>query len=84
MSRHYKKTIDGVEYKYPSVTTIISGCTDASGALTQWAANMTVEHIRENCNGVDKLKELTLVDVIADGVYLVSELDFNDARFNVR
>ena len=25
---------------YPSVTEIISDCTDKGGALTQWAANM--------------------------------------------
>ena len=39
----YKK--DGLEF--PSVTEIIGDATDKSGALTQWAANMTVKYIRE-------------------------------------
>jgi len=48
MSRHYIKKIDGKKIKFPSVTTIISDCTDSSGPLTQWAANMTVEYMKEN------------------------------------
>lgn len=47
MSRHYKKNVGDKIIKYPSVTTIISDCTDSSGALTQWAANMTVEYMKE-------------------------------------
>uniref|UniRef100_A0A6M3Y0C1 Putative PD-(D/E)XK nuclease superfamily protein n=1 Tax=viral metagenome TaxID=1070528 RepID=A0A6M3Y0C1_9ZZZZ len=39
---------DKDEWKYPSVTTVISDCTDKSAPLTQWAANMTVEWIRQN------------------------------------
>lgn len=38
--------------KYPSVTTIIGECTDKSQALIQWAANMVVEWIRQNCKPV--------------------------------
>ena len=34
--------------KLPSVTTIIADCTDKSHGLTQWAANSTVEYIRQN------------------------------------
>jgi hypothetical protein len=37
--------------KLASVTTIISDCTDKSGALTQWAANQAVEWIRQNTDG---------------------------------
>ncbi len=48
MSRHYKRKIDGDEYKFPSCTTIISDCTDSSGALTQWAANQVVEYMKEH------------------------------------
>ena len=34
--------------KLPSVTTIISDCTDKSQALMQWASNCAVDHCREN------------------------------------
>ena len=34
--------------KYPRCTNIISDCTDSSGALTQWAANMVVEYMKEH------------------------------------
>jgi hypothetical protein len=44
MSRHYKH--NGLEL--PSVTTIISDCTNSSGALTQWAANMVVAYMKEH------------------------------------
>lgn len=56
MAHHYKKN----DIKYPSVTTIISDCTDSSGALTQWAANMVVEWIREH--GAIISKTLIAVD----------------------
>ena len=59
-------------FKYPSVTTIISDCSDKSGALTQWAANMTVEWIRQNCNSE------------YGGIYEVSEDSLENARFNFR
>lgn len=64
----YKK--DGLEY--PSVTEIIGDCTDKSGALTQWAANMVVEWIKQNA----------LQDDL--GIYLVATEHLNDARFNFR
>ena len=32
----------------PSVTEIIGDCTDKSGALTQWAANMVVQYMKEH------------------------------------
>lgn len=44
----YKK--DGKEL--PRCTDIISDCTDKSGPLTQWAANMVCEWIRKNGNYV--------------------------------
>ena len=69
MSRHYK--IDGFEL--PSVTTIISDCTDKSGALTQWAANMTVEWIRNNCGGFN-----------SNHLIEVTEGELNEARMNFR
>ena len=72
MSRHYK--IDGFEL--PSVTTIISDCTDKSGALTQWSANMCVQHIRENC--------LLSTPHHGPNYYNVDENDLDNARFNFR
>jgi len=69
MSHTYK--ID--EYKYPSVTTIISDCTDKSGALTQWAANQVVEWIRQSC----------LADS-SEGAYQVFEDQLENARFHFR
>ena len=72
MSRHYK--IDGFEL--PSVTTIISDCTDKSGALIQWSANMCVQHIRENC--------LLSTPHHGPNYYNVDENDLDNARFNFR
>ena len=69
MSRHYK--IDGLEL--PTVTTIISDCTDKSGALTQWAANMCVEWIRQN---VEFEKHAGCYELVDD--------DLEKARFNFR
>ena len=36
------------EYKFPSVTTIISDSFNKSGGLLQWSANCAVEYIKEN------------------------------------
>ena len=59
----------------PSVTEIIGDCTDKSAPLTQWAANMTVEWIREN--------HLPLND--DDGIYYeVDDSKLNEARFNFK
>ena len=44
MGRYYEK--DGI--KLPSVTTVISDCTDKSQALMQWASNCAVEHCKEH------------------------------------
>jgi len=40
---------DKGEYKYPSVTTIISDCTNISFGLKKWSATEVVRWIRENC-----------------------------------
>jgi len=50
MGTHY---YDKGEYKLPSVTTIISDCNDKSAALTNWAARMVCDWIRENCEDMD-------------------------------
>jgi len=60
----------------PSVTTIISDCNNKSGPLSQWAANMVVEWIREN---TEKIYQPYGV-----GRYFVTENELNDARFNFR
>ena len=75
------------KYKHPdtgkrvvaSVTTIISDCTDKSGPLTQWAANMTVGWLKENCAA-------PWPDYPTENgeTYLVTDADFEDARFNFR
>ena len=44
MTSPYKK--NGIVF--PRCTNIISDCTDSSGALTQWAANMVVEYMKEH------------------------------------
>ena len=72
MSRCY--TRNGVKYR--SVTTIIGDCTDSSGALTQWAANQTVEWIKENIKQEAQPKY--------KGCYIVNDLDLNRARFEFR
>ena len=74
MSRHYK--IDGLEL--PTVTTIISDCTDKSGALTQWAANMVCEWIKQNCIIPKRGNYMNGED------YCVSLEDLDNARFNFR
>ena len=71
MSRYYP--VD--EYKYPSVTTIIGDCTDKSGALTQWAANMVVEWIRENGNVV------VAEEWSSEKGFFILPDELNDARF---
>ena len=58
--------------KYPRVTDIISDCTDSSSALIQWAANQTVEWIKENC---DKS-----IDILDDWYHVCGE-DLEQARF---
>jgi len=81
MSRHYK--IDGLEL--PSVTTIISDCTDKSGALTQWAANMVVEYIKGNIQpsmGMHDNEEDPYYKVAP--YYEVFEVDLDKARMNFR
>jgi len=62
--------------KLPSVTTIISDCTDKSGPLTQWAANCVVDWIKQNCHENP---------IIAPSkCYLVFENELQHARVNFR
>jgi hypothetical protein len=68
MGRHYK--IDG--FQFPSVTTIISDCTEKP-ALVQWSANMVCEFIRQNCYSAPE-----------NAFYSVGEEDLDRARFNFR
>lgn len=62
--------------KIPSVTTIIDACINKSGALTQWAANMVVEWIKQNCkyNGTEPSKPY----------WIITEPELNEARFNFK
>lgn len=66
MSHYYEK--DG--RKYPSVTTILKDVTNNSAPLTQWAANMVVEWIRQNCG--------------EHGYYMMDDGDLDAARFHFR
>lgn len=66
------------EFDWPSVTTIISDSTDKSGALTQWSANMCVEHIRRNCETYEPETKTERE------FYFVYEEDLEAARFNFR
>lgn len=66
--------------KLASVTTIISDCTDKSGALTQWAANSTVEWIRQNCEQGTVMATHTTTK----NYHMVFSDDFESARFNFR
>ena len=77
MSHKYKK--DGFEY--PSVTTIISDCTDKSGALTQWAANMTSQYA---ISWIDDHSycDLNTGSWVVDSEHMEEVLE--DARFNFR
>jgi len=72
MARYPKMNDPGGKNVIPSVTEIIGDCTDKSGALTQWAANMTVEWIKEHC-----------LEIYVDA-YQVSVDQLNDARFNFK
>ena len=67
---------DRDEFKLPSVTSIISDCSNKSGPLTQWAANMTVEWIKANCAASQVEFDETL--------WTVTQEDLNSARFNFR
>ena len=72
MTHYYDK--DGK--KYPSVTTIISDCTNKSGPLTQWAANQVVEWIRQNTNIIGTGGN--------DTARIVMDKDLDSARFHFK
>lgn len=73
----YYQIKDGQKVLCPGSTTVC-GCIDKSGPLTQWAANMTVQYLKEHM-----LAEGTFVPK-----YTASVADFetllNEARFNYR
>ena len=70
MARYPKQGDPGGKNVIPSVTEIIGDCTDKSGALTQWAANMVVEYLKEHC--------------WIDGYYEVDDEALDSARFNFK
>ena len=80
MSRYYKYN----ELKLPSVTTIIADCTDKSAPLTQWAANMVCQHIRDCCVHTKVSISVNIPGLPDKDYYEVTEQDLNDARFNFR
>jgi len=61
-------------FSKPGVTSIIADCHDKSGPLTQWAANMVVEWIRQ----------YSIPSQLASHKWIVTEENLNDARFNYR
>jgi len=79
MARYPKQDDPNGENVVPSVTEIISDCTNKGGGLTQWAANCVVEWIRENCPKPPRDNYLS-GEVLYDD-YCVSEDDLNEARF---
>jgi hypothetical protein len=62
--------------KWPSPSNIISDVNDKSNALTQWAANMVCEWVRNNCS------QRTLHP--NEFYFLVSDEDLNKARFEYK
>ena len=69
---------DGI--KWPTPSNIISDVTDKSNALVQWAANMTCEWIRQNCEFVEYLPDTYL----ETPHYQVEEDHLNKARFEYK
>jgi len=63
----------------PSVTEIISDCTNSSGPLTQWAANMCKEWIVENANFTGNSGVYYEIDY-----YRITEKELDEMRFNFR
>ena len=74
MTHYYDKG----KFKLPSVTSIISDCNDKSGALTNWAAKMACEWIRENC------EKQYMPALWTDPGYLIFEDDLDNAAKNFR
>ena len=78
MTHYYKDK----EWSKPGVTSIIADCHDKSGPLTQWAANMVVEWIRQNCPKALFL-DMGHLEKSSDE-FCVSEEDLDEARFNYK
>jgi len=77
MARYPKQDDPDGENVVPSVTEIISDCTDSSAPLMQWSSNMTVQYLKECLENI----AFEYQTAIPRGVFL-SWLD--DARFNFR
>lgn len=71
----YYELVDGVKYIVPGSSTV-TGMIDKSGPLTQWAANMTVQYLREKIPSITSFSKDVNVD-------LLDQL-FNEARFNFK
>src|SRR5947209_3286175 len=84
---YYVEEGEGERYLVPGATTIC-GMIDKSGPLTQWAANMTVQYLRENLTVEhlqnDPIPENPTEDTPPwDSATRLDNL-FNEARFNFR
>lgn len=75
----YYEAVDGVKYEVTGVTTAV-GIIDKSAPLTQWAANMTIQYIRENLGSINK------TDALGSHVFIPEEFEalLEKARFNFR
>ena len=80
MARYPRQDDPGGKNVIPSVTEIISDCTDKSGALTQWAANMCKLWIQENCDALSDWDENNEERLY----YEVFDSDLEKARFNFK
>jgi hypothetical protein len=76
MSHKYNPPHDP-ELEWASVTTICKDSTNSSGPLMQWAANMVVEWIRQNC-------PTRVIDEQEGPFYSAFEDELNKARFNYK
>jgi len=80
MARYPKQDDPGGKNVIPSVTEIIGDCTDKSGALTQWAANMCKEWILENIEHEPNSDKGNYTG----NYYYVAEQDLDLMRFNFK
>jgi len=78
MARYPRQDDPDGEVVVPSVTEIISDCTNKGGGLTQWAANCCMDWVRENC---DENVYKPSANVKTTYWYKVFESELNQARF---
>lgn len=80
---------NGKKFLVPNVSTVC-GMIDKSGPLTQWAANMTTDYIRENLEKTYHGEWTNILQLVRaeQGAYLIDPVKFNvlleEARFNFR